>query len=283
MIQRLVVIGVGLIGGSLARALKTACAVGEVVGVGRDARHLAQAVELGVIDRAATLTEAVRGADMIVVAVPVGSIGGVLREIALDIADHAAVTDVGSVKGSVIEGARAALGRRFPAFVPGHPIAGTEQSGVAASTADLFRGRRVILTPAQETRLDALARVSDMWAAAGAEVLSMGADKHDDILAGTSHLPHVLAFTLIDLLVRTHGSGVFELAGTGLRDTTRVAASDPVMWRDICLSNQDAILRVLEQYQTDLGALAEAVRRGDGQWLQDLFARAKHARAGWVE
>lgn len=282
MINRLAVIGVGLIGGSLARALRDARAVGEVIGYGRSLGNLQEAVELGVIDRAAvSVKDAVREADLVVLAVPVGSMLERLREVAAMLPADAVATDVGSVKGSVIASARAAFGDRFGAFVPGHPIAGTEQSGVAASRGDLFSGRRVVLTPDPATAAAALERVRTMWAATGADVVTMTAIEHDRILAASSHLPHLLAYALVDMLVRRDDHrAVFTCVGSGFRDVTRIAGSDPVMWRDICLANRDAVLEVLTQYRDDLGEMIAAIERGDGHWLHETFARARHARDG---
>lgn len=284
MIQRLAIIGVGLIGGSLARALREAGAVGEVVGAGRSAEHLQQALDLGVIDQAAVNAgDAVRGADMVVLALPMGSMEGALRQIAPWLEEDAVVTDVGSVKGSIVTAGRTALGARFARFVPGHPIAGLEKSGVAAATPALFRGRRVVLTPTGETQIDAVEQVSTMWQTAGADVSMMGAAQHDEILAATSHLPHLLAYTLVDMLVREHGQDVFDFAAGGLRDFTRIAGSDPVMWRDIALTNREAILDVLQAFRAEIDALMEAIDHGDGRALKDRFARAKQARDAWQD
>lgn len=280
MINKLCIIGIGLIGGSLARALRDARYVREVTGYGRSVGNLQQAVELGVIDRVeVSLADAVRNADMIVLALPVGCMGEILEQLAPVLADHAVVTDVGSVKGSVVAEARAALNARFAHFVPGHPLAGTEQSGVAASQADLFHQRRVILTPEPETDPAALNRVRAMWEAAGAQVATLSAVDHDRILAASSHLPHMLAYCLMDLVVRHDDHrAILECAATGFRDTTRIAGSDPVMWRDICLANRDALAAALRQYQEDLEALTAAIEKGDGPWLLETFARAKHTR-----
>lgn len=280
MIERLTIIGIGLIGGSLARALRDAGYVREIIGYGRSIGNLQQAVELGVIDRAeVSLPDAVRGADMIVLAVPVGNMAEILGTLGPVLPEQAVVTDVGSVKGSVIAAARAALGTRFAHFVPGHPIAGTEQSGVAASLPDLFQRRRVILTPEAETDNDALARVRAMWEAAGAQVATLTATDHDRILAASSHLPHMLAYCLMDMVVRHDDyRAILENSAGSFSDTTRTAASDPVMWRDICLANRVELLAALKQYRNDLGALVEALERGDGKWLEDTFARAKRAR-----
>ena len=281
MIERLGLIGVGLIGGSLAAALREADYVGEVVGYGRSLGNLEDATRLGLIDAALPSPEAVaRAADIVVIAVPVGSVGTSLAQIADAIAPNTIVTDVGSVKGSVISAARNALGSRFAHFVPGHPLAGTEQSGVAASLPDLFQHRRVILTPEPDTDTDALARVRAMWEAAGAEVTALTAADHDRLLAVSRHLPHMLAYCLMDMVVRHDDyRAILENSAGGFSDTTRIAASDPVMWRDICLANRDALVVALRQYHVDLGALIKAVEKGDGQWLCDTFTRAKHARA----
>ena len=281
MINKLCIVGIGLIGGSLARALRVAGYAHEIVGYGRGVGNLQQAVELGVIDRAeVSLTDAVRHVDMVVLAVPVGCMAEILGEVGPALADRAVVTDVGSVKGSVIAAARGALGKRFARFVPGHPLAGTEQSGVAASQVDLFQGRRVILSPEPETDATATASVRAMWEAAGAEVATLSAVDHDRILAVSSHLPHMLAYCLMDMVVRHDDHrAILECAAGGFRDGTRIAGSDPVMWRDICLANRDALLVALRQYHDDLGALAAAIEKGDGKWLYETFTRARHARA----
>jgi len=279
-IERLAIIGVGLIGGSLARALRAQGSVGEIVGYGRTLENLSEAVRLGVIDGAEnSASAAVRGSDMVVVAVPIGSMGQVLEEIRDALSPTAVVTDVGSVKAPVVTDARAALGTRFRDFVPGHPIAGTERSGVTASFAELFARRRVILTPNPDTDLAAVAQVRAMWTAAGADVKTMTAAEHDHVLAASSHLPHALAYALVDMFVRLdEHRAIFDCAGGGFRDFTRIAASDPTMWRDIFLANRVELLALLGQYQDDLRGLAEAIERGDSQWLWDTCARAQRAR-----
>jgi prephenate dehydrogenase len=280
MIERLAIIGVGLIGGSLARALRARDRVGEVVGYGRTVANLDDAVRLGIIDGVeSSAAAAVRGADMVVVAVPIGSMRSVLEQVRDALAPNAVVTDVGSVKASVIADGRTALGERFPDFVPGHPVAGTERSGAAASFAELFERRRVILTPETETDASALAKVRAMWTAVGAEVTTLTAAAHDHILGASSHLPHALAYALVDMIVRMdEHRAIFDCAGGGFRDFTRIAASDPTMWRDIFLANRDELLVLLRQYQDDLQALGDAIERGDAQWLWDMCARAKHGR-----
>ncbi len=280
MINKLTIIGVGLIGGSLARALKQAGACQEVVGSGRNAAQLQKAVTLGVLDRyESDLRVAVQDADMVVLAVPVGATETVLKQIKPALAPHTVITDAGSVKRCVIEAARAVFGEVPANFVPGHPIAGTEQSGVEASFAELFQQRRVVLTPLAHTSADAIRQVRAMWEQAGAEVLEMDAARHDALLAATSHLPHLLAYTLVDSLARTEShDDIFRFAAGGFRDFTRIAASDPVMWRDICLANRDAILTVLERFSTDLEQLHAAIRTSDGVRILEVFARAKHER-----
>lgn len=282
----LAVIGVGLIGGSFARALKAAGAVAKVVGFGRGAANLNEALRLGVVDAvAASAAAAVRAADVVVVAVPVAATADVLRDIAPALSPHAVVTDVGSVKQAVITAAAAVLGAHARRFVPGHPIAGTEHAGAAASRADLFQGKRTILTPTSETDGDARAQVAALWRSAGAEVIDLDAAQHDRVFALTSHLPHLLAYALVDLLARTPepqlpaaAPDVFHFAASGFRDFTRIASSDPTMWRDICLSNRDAIARALDRYRDGLDDLRDALVRGDGRRLFELFAAAKAAR-----
>ena len=244
-----------------------------------------QAVELGVIDRYETdLARAVDGADMVVVAVPLGAMHAVFTAIRGHLAEDAVLTDAGSAKCSVIDNARAAFGELPGFFVPGHPIAGTERSGVEASFAELYRDRRVILTPLAETDSEATARVRDMWEAAGASVVEMDPEHHDTVLAATSHLPHVLAFALVESLARLQDNQeIFDYAAGGFRDFTRIASSDPHMWRDICLSNSAAVHAMIERYMADLKALDAAVRDHDGDRLLEIFSHAKAARDRFVE
>jgi prephenate dehydrogenase len=285
MIQRLAVIGVGLIGGSLARALRVAGCVGEVVGCGRSAANLERAVELGVIDRwCHDPADAVAGADLIFVAVPLGTIGQVFAAIRDTLAPNAVVTDGGSVKGSVVLDARCAFGQIPPRLVPGHPIAGTERSGVDASFAELFQGRRVILTPLAETDPGAVERVTAMWEACGANVTLMEVAHHDEVLAATSHLPHMLAFGLVDSLARMRENDeIFRYAAGGFRDFTRIASSDPVMWRDICIANRAPLGAMLERFGDEMKDLAETIRSGNSSHLLEIFARAKAARDRYVD
>ncbi|MFD2112133.1 prephenate dehydrogenase [Thiorhodococcus fuscus] len=285
MIERLAVIGVGLIGGSLARALRREGVVGEVVGCGRALANLEQAVELGVIDRFTQRPdEAVAGADMVFVAVPLGAMRGVFSAISDRLDPGAVVTDGGSVKGSVVADAMAAFKGVPPSLVPGHPIAGTECSGVEASFAELYENRRVILTPLPETDPDALSRVTAMWETCGAEVTCMSVAHHDEVLAATSHLPHMLAFGLVDSLARMReNDAIFRYAAGGFRDFTRIASSNPVMWRDICLANREALSAMLARFGVEMTDLAESIRRADGEHLLEIFERAKSARDRYVD
>jgi len=251
-----------------------------VVGCSRRQETLARALALGVIDRAEPDPAiAVEGAEVVVLAVPVGAMSDILASIAPRLAERAILTDVGSTKGSVVDAVKNSFGTIPARFVPGHPIAGTERSGVEASFAELYHQRRVILTPLPETDGKALQAVRAMWLATGAEVVEMDVQHHDEVLAATSHLPHVLAYTLVDTLARMEEhTEIFRFAAGGFRDFTRIASSDPRMWHDICLANREAIGAVLDRYMADLGRLREAIREGSSETLLQTFARAKRAR-----
>jgi len=279
-IRRLTIFGVGLIGGSLALALRKAGFVEEVVGCSRRASHLREAVERGVIDRfSLDAAEAVSGADVVFVAVPLGAMRQVFEAMQPGLDPAAIITDGGSAKQCVVDDARAAFGRIPPGFVPGHPIAGTEKSGVAAAFPELYAQRKVILTPVEESAPEAVARVRAMWQAAGAEVEEMEGHHHDEVLAATSHLPHMLAFGLVDSLARMRDNDeIFRYVAGGFRDFTRIASSDPVMWRDICIHNREAILEMTARYQADLNEMMQAIEQGDGETLLQIFSRAKAAR-----
>ena len=284
MIDTLCVLGVGLIGGSLARALREAGQVRRVVGCGRDRANLERALQLGVIDEAMTDPAlAVQGADMIVVAVTLGATRDILARIAPALGSNALVTDVGSVKASVLHAARETLGDALPRFVAGHPIAGGEKSGVEASSATLYQRHRVILTPHPGQAPDALERVAAMWRAAGASVSCMDAARHDEILAATSHLPHLLAYALVASLLRLEGTeSPFDYAAGGFRDFTRIASSNPAMWRDISLANAPALLAICDRFEEVLDEFRQAITRGDGTALEAGFAQAKVARDDFV-
>jgi 3-phosphoshikimate 1-carboxyvinyltransferase len=280
MIRRLVVVGLGLIGGSFAKGIRESGLCGEVVGVDLDPQSRKLAVELGVVDRCeADLAVACRDADVIQLAVPILAMEKVLALLATFDLGDAVLTDVGSAKGNVVSAARQAFGEMPARFVPGHPIAGSEQSGVEASNAQLFKRHKVILTPLPETDPKALAVVDRLWSELGADVEHMEVGRHDEVLAATSHLPHLLAFGLVDSLAkRNENLDIFRYAAGGFRDFTRIAGSDPVMWHDIFLANREAVLRTLDSFQTDLDALREAMVAGDGHQLLGVFTRARVAR-----
>jgi prephenate dehydrogenase len=282
-LKRLAVIGVGLVGGSLALALRRAGAVGSIAGYDRDAQAVERAAALGVIDTAAaSASDAAKGADLVVVAVPVRSIGSVLHDVALAMDRDAVVTDVGSTKGEVVAFARDELRDRFPRFVPGHPIAGREASGVEAAVADLFRTARVVLTPDSATAPDAVELVKGCWEAAGARVASMPAERHDRIFAAVSHLPHMLSFALVsEIAAREDAEELLGFAAGGFRDFTRIAASSPEMWRDIALQNRAALLEEMDRYGARLAVFRELVARGDGPGLERLMTEARTARHAW--
>ncbi|MFT7235083.1 MAG: prephenate dehydrogenase [Methylophagaceae bacterium] len=280
MINHLAIIGIGLIGGSLSLALKKADKVKEVVGYARNETTRQEALSLGIIDTAAdSIADAVAGADVVVLALPMGAMASALLELAPYVTDKMVITDAGSTKAQVVEDAIAILGDGISQFVPGHPIAGTEKSGPSAAFASLYEDHKVILTPLPQTNLAALKIVKTMWADSGADVSEMTVQHHDLILAATSHLPHLLAFNLMGLLAKSDDvDEVLTYAAGGFRDFSRIASGDPVMWRDICLSNSDAILTVLKQYQQQMSEIEQAIQQQDGDYLMTLFQCAKQAR-----
>ena len=277
--------GVGLIGGSFALALKKRKAVARVVGVGRSRANLQAARRLGIIDEiAADAATAVRGADLVLVAVPLGQTAAVFAQIAPHLAPHAVVTDAGSTKNDVIALARRHLGKAFARFVPGHPIAGTEKSGARAAFAGLFEGRNLIVTPEPETDPGALRLVCATWKRVGMKVVEMTALRHDRIFALVSHLPHLLSFALVGQIAgRGDAATLFSHTGGGFRDLTRLAGSSPEMWRDICLANRDEILSAVDGYLDELELLHGLIEAGDGAALEARFAAARAARAKWLK
>lgn len=285
MIRRLAILGVGLMGGSLALALKRTGLVETVVGAGRGRNNLEQALKAGVIDViASTPAEAVQGADMIVLAVPVGAMPGLMDQIAAEVAVGAVLTDVGSTKQDVVAAARTLLPGQLDRFVPGHPIAGAETSGVKAAHADLYRGKDVILTPLPENDVQAVARVREMWQGCGAHVESMSAELHDRVFAAVSHLPHLAAFALMDELAGRENSALFfRHAGSGFRDFTRIAGSHPEMWRDVALANREALVAELDAYIDRLMHLRDLVSAADRDALMAVLSRASHARQQWAQ
>lgn len=284
-IRRLAIIGVGLIGGSLARALRAAGEVGEIVGCGRGRANLEKALELGVIDRYTHhVAEAVRDADLVFLAVPLGAMRETFAAMKGHLAEDVVITDGGSAKFSVIDDCRAVFGEVLPNLVAGHPIAGTENSGVEASFAELYRNRRIILTPTGETSDDALRRVRAMWEACGGEITLMSVEHHDEVLAATSHLPHMLAFGLVDTLAQMkENDEIFRYAAGGFRDFTRIASSNPVMWRDVCIANRRALGKMMSHYLSEMQALADTIERGDAEQLMAVFTRAKEARERYID
>ena len=281
MFQRLAVLGCGLIGGSFALALRAAGSVGEVVVFDHDADAAAEAVWLGIADRCeASLADAVDDADVVVVATPVSQAAALFEGIAPCLAPEALVTDVGSTKRDVIAAARGALGPAIGRFVPGHPIAGREVHGPAAARADLFDGKRVLLTPLPENAAGALARITAAWTACGARVERLDAAVHDLVLSSVSHLPHVLAYALVAQIAEADDAELrFSLAGAGFRDFTRIAASSPAMWRDIALANRDALVADLDAFGARLALLRNAIAAGDAEAVERVFAIAADARA----
>ena len=280
-IQTLAIVGVGLIGGSLAMALKQAGAVGRVIGVGRSRVNLDTALSLGAIDEIQSdLQQAVGHADVIVLATPVNTIAELFKIIAPMIDDNKIVTDVGSVKSGIVEQAKRALGNRFNRFVPGHPIAGQEKSGIAAATTDLFENHKVILTPTEETDSEACLAIKKMWQTTDAEVKSMTVSEHDRILSITSHLPHVLAYVMMDFLSTfPESERCYEMAAGGFYDFTRTASSDPEMWRDISIMNKRHLLEHIEKFKKRLDNVATMIDAGEQKAIEDLYASAKRARA----
>ena len=285
-LPKLVVVGVGLIGGSFALALKSRGVVGEVVGVGRSWGNLDEALAAGVIDRAVPRdgpwVRELGDADIVLLATPVGEFPALLAAMPGTLAEGAVVTDGGSTKQDVVAAARAHLGAALPRFVPAHPIAGTEQSGARAAFAALFEGRHAVLTPLPETDATALARVRTLWEACGADVVTLDAPTHDRILGAVSHLPHFLAAAYVaELAVRPESGELFRLAGSGFRDFTRIAAASPAMWHDIGLANRDALRHEIAAFRGALDVLDAALRDGDGRTLSAMLESAAQARRAW--
>jgi len=286
-LRKLVVVGVGLIGGSFALALKRAGAVATVVGVGRGASNLDTAARLGIIDRTWTQdqdwTAELADADLVLLATPVGQMPALLAAIAPALGPTTVVTDAGSIKQGVVDAARRHLGAAMPRFVPGHPIAGTEHSGAAAASESLFRGKSIILTPVPETTIDAQKVAATAWTDCGGVVRVLDSVRHDEIFAAVSHLPHALAFALVAQLAgRGDAAEYFRYAASGFRDFTRLASSDPEMWRDICLGNVDALRNELFAYRSEIDRLDALLGSADGAGLAALFQSARGARNAWL-
>jgi prephenate dehydrogenase len=283
--MRLAVIGVGLIGGSFALALKQAGKVSHVVGVGRSRANLDLARERRIIDAIAPdAATAARDADVVLVAAPVAQFAAIFGALASTLKPGAVVTDAGSTKRDVVAAARAALGAKLGQFVPAHPIAGAEKSGAAAASAELFRDRRVVLTPLKENAAAATSKVRTLWEACGARVTRLEPEEHDAVLAAVSHLPHLLAYALVhDIAGRGNAEQLFSYAAGGFRDFTRIASSHPEMWRDICIANRDRLLGELTRYQAQLGLVEKLLQASDAAALEKLFADAREARDRWLK
>jgi prephenate dehydrogenase len=293
-LKKLVIFGVGLIGGSVALALKSnkvALAsknegkAPHIVGVGRSEKSLNEALELNVIDAIETnIHRACSDADLILIAAPVAQTKAILQSIQPHLNAHTVITDAGSTKGDVLNAAREVLGDKFNQFVGGHPIAGAEKSGVSAAKADLFIGKNVVLTPTPETNIHAVHRASELWKACGANVSEMTAETHDSIFAAVSHLPHLLAFALVDdIASRPNAEQLFSFAASGFRDFTRIAGSSPEMWRDISLANKPALLSEIVAFENELSQLKQLLNNEDSAGLQALFERASVARNNWAK
>ena len=286
LFKRIALIGFGLIGGSIARAARAQGLAGEIVTTARSTKTRARVQELGIVDSVLeTNAEAVKGADLVILCIPVGACGPVAEEIAPFLEPGAIVSDVGSVKGAIARD----MGPHIPQgvhFVPAHPVAGTEHSGPDSGFPELFINRWCILTPPEGTDADAVEKLRVFWAGLGAKVEIMTPDHHDLVLAITSHLPHLIAYTIVgtaDELAKVTSSEVIKFSAGGFRDFTRIAASDPTMWRDVFLANKEAVLEMLGTFNEDLSKLTRAIRRNDGEALFEHFTRTRAIRRGIVE
>jgi len=284
-LKKIVIFGVGLIGGSFALALRKADAVKEVVGFGRSTATLEQAKQFGIINRIGVdVAREVADADLVLLATPVGQMAEIMARIAPHLGAHTLVTDGGSTKSDVVAAARAHLGDKLAQFVPGHPIAGAELSGAAAALPDLYQGKKVVLTPLPENSHASVVRVRKAWEACGALVSELSAQQHDEVFAAVSHLPHLLSFALVhDLAQRDNRDVLLSFAASGFRDFTRIAASSPEMWRDICLANREALMSELQRYAAELYTLHQALEQNDAEQLQEIFSLARAVRSGWTQ
>ena len=282
--KKIVIFGVGLIGGSFALALRKANAVAEVVGFGRSAQTLQQAQQLGIIDRIGSdLATELGDADLVLLATPVGQMADLMARIAPHLGTHTLITDGGSTKCDVVDYAHAHLGKHIARFIPAHPIAGAEQSGAAAARADLYQDKKVVLTPLPENSAESVARARHAWELCGATVSELTPQQHDEVFAAVSHLPHLLSFALVhDLAQRENRDLLLSFAASGFRDFTRIAASSPEMWRDICMANRSALLDELGLYMEELQTLHEALAEADAGKLEEIFAEARKVRSNWT-
>jgi prephenate dehydrogenase len=285
MFGKVVIVGVGLIGGSFALGLKAAGAVREVVGLERSGRALERARELGIIDSACTSPEdALRGAELVLIAAPVAQTAAILASLLPWLEPQTIVTDAGSTKSDVVASARAVLGERLAQFVPGHPIAGRESNGPDAALASLYRGKKAVLTPLPENPQHSVDRVAEAWRLCGAVIHVLTPQEHDKVFAAVSHLPHLLAYALVDDIAnKPHADLLFQYAASGFRDFTRIAGSSPEMWRDISLANRDALLGELDAYLAQLNGLRARLAAADGTGLEAVYGNAQRARQAWIE
>jgi prephenate dehydrogenase len=284
VLNKVVIFGVGLIGGSFALALKRARAAGSIVGMGRSQQALERALELGIVDAVgASMADAMRGADLVLIAAPVAQTGAILAALLPYLEPDTVVTDAGSTKSDVVAAARAALGPQVAQFVPGHPIAGRESNGPDAAIADLYRGKKAVLTPLAENTQAGIERVAAAWSACGAVIHRLTPQEHDKVFAAVSHLPHLLAYALVDDIAnKPHAGLLFQYAASGFRDFTRIAGSSPEMWRDISLANHTALLGELDAYLAQLTGLRAMLAAGDGAAIEAVYANAQRARQQWI-
>jgi prephenate dehydrogenase len=283
--KKVVIFGVGLIGGSFALALRKANVVSEVIGFGRSEATLQQAQQLGVINRIGQdVATEVGDADLVLLAMPVAKMAAVFSRIAPHLGSHTLVTDAGSTKRDVVVAAYANLGDKVTRFVPAHPIAGGEKSGASAAFSDLYQGKKVVLTPLPENSSDAVRQVAKAWELCGATVSELTPQQHDEVFAAVSHLPHLLSFALVNNLAkRNNRELLFSFAASGFRDFTRIAESSPEVWRDISLANRDALLCELKQYSAELSLLSQALENSDAAKLEEIFSRAREVRSEWAD
>lgn len=284
LFNKVVLIGVGLIGGSFALALKKAQAVTQIVGVDRDAGSLRVAQSLGIIDHFTDdIAAAVTDANLILIATPVAQTSRILAAIYPHLQAHTVVTDAGSTKSDVVNAARSALKEKIAQFVPAHPIAGREKNGPQAAIADLYVGKKVVITGLPENAALTLTQVEQAWAACGAMIHHLSPQEHDQVFASVSHLPHLLAYALVDdIAAKPHADRLFQYAASGFRDFTRIAGSSPEMWRDISLANRDAIVQELDSYSAKLSQLRASLQAGDSAGLEAMYRRAQAARVNWI-
>ena len=282
---KVIIVGVGLIGGSFALALKHAGQVGEVVGIGRHPEALARALELGIVDRVTEdYADALRGADLVLLAAPVAQTGAILEALLPHLEPQTVVTDAGSTKCDVVAAARAVMQDRVHQFVPGHPIAGSESNGPDAALAGLYHAKKCVLTPLPENAAEDVERVASAWRACGAVIHTLSPEDHDRVFAAVSHLPHLLAYALVDdIAAKPHADMLFQYAASGFRDFTRIAGSSPEMWRDISLANRAALLSELDAYLAQLTSMRTMLAAADGVGLQGIYATAQRARREWQE